>query len=232
MKPHTYRITKKECLDLPDKIYTTQYFDLSPAQMRLYRYVRDQMRYERDDGELDIYSALTVIGKLRQVTSGFINVEGSPTDLVESKPRLNALKEVLEDGTGQVIIWAAFREEIRQVVEMIGEKNCVQYHGGVTKDKDREAAIDRFQSGDVQYFIANPAAGGTGITLTAAELVVYHSCDYNLEHRLQSEDRSHRIGTKHNVVYVDLCATGTIDERIAASLQNKEATALQILDAL
>lgn len=229
--PHTFRVLKKDCLDLPEKIYTTHFFDLSPAQRRLYDQTKLSMRYERPDGGIDTFTALTLINKLRQVTSGFIVVDGEPTALREGKPRMDALKEIVEDNDGPMIIWASFREEIRQIAEMLKEHGVVQYHGG-TSPKEREEAVDDFQSGKARFFIANPAAGGTGLTLTAAKTVVYYSNSFSLEERLQSEDRCHRIGTKHNVVYIDLVARETIDERIASALQRKSLAAAEILDGL
>jgi SNF2 family DNA or RNA helicase len=81
----------------------------------------------------------------------------------------------------------------------------------------------------VRFFVANPQAGGTGLTLTAANTAIYFSNSFSLEERLQSEDRCHRIGTKEPVVYIDLVAADTVDERIAAALQSKAATAEEIL---
>jgi SNF2 family DNA or RNA helicase len=231
MAPHTFRVLKADCLDLPDKIYQTHYFDLTPVQQRLYDSVKEDMRYHRADGEVDAFTALTLINKLRQLTSGFIMVEGEPTELREAKPRMDALQELVEDIEGQVIIWASFREELRQISAMLADHGVVQYHGGINA-KEREEAVDKFQSGEARIFVANPAAGGTGLTLTAARTVIYYSCSFSLEERLQSEDRCHRIGTRHPVVYVDMVATGTIDERIANALQTKGAVAAEILDGL
>jgi len=232
MKPWTYRVLKKDCLDLPEKIYKTFDFNLSPAHMRHYHLVKEQQRWVRADGEIDIFTALTVINKLQQITSGFILEDGMPTQMTEGKPRLDLLKEVLEDTEGQVIIWARFREEIASLVrELSPDYTYVQYHGGV-KDKDRETAVDLFQSGEARLFIGNAAAAGTGLTLHAAETAIYYSSSYSLEERLQSEDRCHRIGTKNPVVYIDLVASGTIDERIAATLQAKQEVAASILDGL
>jgi SNF2 family DNA or RNA helicase len=231
MAPVTYRVTKEECLDLPEKIYQTHYFELTAAQRRLYNTVRDEMRYEREDGEIDIYTALTMINKLRQITSGFIMVEGKPTNLKEAKPRLEALNELVEDAEKPLIVWGSFREELRKISELLSSHRVVEYHGGVGR-KDRETAIDQFQSGDADIFIGNPAAAGVGLTLTAARTVIYYSCSFSLEERQQSEDRCHRIGTDHHVVYYDLVARETIDERIASALQAKAQTALQILEGL
>lgn len=231
MSPYTFRVLKRDCLDLPEKIYQTQYFDLTPAQQRVYEHIKENKRYMRDDGEIDAFTALTVLNKLRQVTSGFIMVEGEATELKESGPRLDALEEVVQDTDGKVIVWASFREEIRQIAERLAAYGCVQYHGGVGP-KDREAAIEAFQEGEARVFIANPAAGGVGLTLTAANTAIYYSCSFSLEDRLQSEDRCHRIGTHEPVVYIDLVARDTVDERIAAALQAKEGVATQILEGL
>lgn len=227
IEPHTYRITKDECLDLPPKIYQTHYFDLSAAQMRTYDAVRRDMRYDRPDGDIDVFTALTLINKLRQITSGFIIVDGEPTELKESGPRLAALKELVEDAQEPIIIWATFREELRRIAEAF--PGCVQYHGG-TSAADRERAVDDFQSGRANIFVANPAAAGTGLTLHSARTVIYYSCSFSLEERLQSEDRAHRIGTRHPVLYIDMVARDTIDERIAAALQAKAGVAAEILD--
>lgn len=228
LSPHTYRVLKRDCLDLPEKIYQTHFFELTPAQRKLYNQVKADLRYTRDDGTIDTFTALTAINKLRQVTSGFILVDGEAASM-DASARLAALAEVLEDVSGQVIIWASFREEIAQISAMLKNTPHVQYHGG-TSASEREEAVDAFQRGDVRVFVANPAAGGTGLTLTAASTAIYYSNSFSLEDRLQSEDRCHRIGTREPVVYIDLVAQDTIDERIAVALQAKSVVAAQVLD--
>lgn len=223
--PHMYRVRKEECLDLPEKIYQTHYFDMVPEQAMVYEQVKNEMRYEREDGDIDMFTALTLINKLRQITSGFILVDGAPAEWKNGAARMAALKEILEDAEYPVIIWATFREELRQIAQ---EAGGVSYHGGIGP-KEREEAIEKFQSGESKVFVANAATAGTGLTLTAAKTVIYYSCSYSLEERIQSEDRAHRIGTHHPVVYVDLVASGTIDERIADSLQSKAGVAAKIL---
>lgn len=228
MAPHTFRVLKKDCLDLPPKIYQTRYFELSSSQRRLYEQVKEELRYEHADGEVDIFNAMTAINKLRQLTSGFILSEGRAIALADHGPRLSALTEQVEELEGQIIIWASFREEIRILAETFGDE-AVTYHGG-TSPKDREAAIELFQSGEKRFFIGHPAAAGTGLTLTAATTAIYYSCGFSLEERMQSEDRCHRIGTTEPVLYIDLVARDTVDERIAAALTSKRQTADAILD--
>jgi len=103
-----------------------------------------------------------------------------------------------------------------------GEGSAAAYYGD-TKDDERNEIVKNFQNPrhPLRFFVGNPATAGYGLTLTEANLVVYYANDYNLETRIQSEDRAHRIGQKHNVTYIDLITEGTIDEKIVESLRNK-----------
>jgi SNF2 family DNA or RNA helicase len=73
----------------------------------------------------------------------------------------------------------------------------------------------------LRFFVGNPATAGYGLTLTEANLVVYYANSFDLEHRIQSEDRAHRLGQKNPVLYVDLITEKTVDERIVSALTNK-----------
>lgn len=231
MAPWTFRVLKKDCLDLPEKVYQTWDFALSPEQAARYAAVEEEMMFLREDGNVDQFTALTVIGKLRQLTSGFLLVDGQPTQLIASKERLDALREIIDGVQGQVIIWASFREEMAQIAAMLKDEGVVQFHGG-TSPADRQDAVDKFQAGEVRFFLGNPAAASTGLTLTAAQTAIYYSNSFSLEQRLQSEDRCHRIGTKDTVVYIDLVARETIDEKIATALQSKQSLAELVMAAV
>ena len=91
--------------------------------------------------------------------------------------------------------------------------------------------MDRFQEPDseLRFFVGQPLTGGMGITLTAANTVIYYNNSYDLATRLQSEDRAHRIGQKNKVTYIDLVSPGTIDEKILKALRNKINLAGQVL---
>ena len=106
----------------------------------------------------------------------------------------------------------------------------VEYHGGI-KDADRSDAIEQFQDivSSSRFFVGNPQTGGMGITLTASSTVIYYSNTYNLEDRIQSEDRAHRIGQTNKVTYVDLICRKTVDEKIVPSLINKKSIAANVL---
>lgn len=231
LQPHSYRVLKRDCLDLPEKIYKQIFFDLTPKQRAVYQTLEDDLRVELDDGSIEVVTALGALVKLQQVTSGYVNIEREPILIANGdNPRMDALLEVVEDIDGKFIVWGRFREELRQIAALLRENGIetVEYHGGVST-KDREVAVDSFQRGTARAFVGQPQSGGIGLTLTAAENVVYYSNDFNLETRLQSEDRAHRIGTRRNVIYTDIVATATIDEPIARALQRKQSVAAAIL---
>jgi SNF2 family DNA or RNA helicase len=185
--------------------------------------------------EVVTVKALAALVKLQQITSGFTIPPGGgdPVYVSEKNPRLAALLDLAEDLNGQFIVWARFREELFTVAAALRKAGLrvVEYHGGVNT-ADREIAVDSFQAGEADVFVGQPQSGGIGLTLTRAESVIYYSNDFNLETRLQSEDRAHRIGTRHNVVYIDLIAADTIDESIARALQRKSDVAANVLGDL
>jgi len=138
----------------------------------------------------------------------------------------------VEEIPGKAIIWSRFRYDIVAIVatlaKVYGEESVVSYYGD-TSDEDRQRAIQRFQNGKARFFVANPATAGYGLTLTEASTVIYYANDFNLETRIQSEDRCHRIGQKNPVTYIDLIAEGTIDEKIVKSLRDKIVIGAKVL---
>jgi SNF2 family DNA or RNA helicase len=233
LAPHSYRVLKKECTDLPDKIFKQVYFELTPKQRAVYDTMENDFRYELEDGTIQAVAKLNVVSKLQQITSGFVLAKDGSAILLgkEDNPRLKALKALMEDFEGKkVIVWAWFKEEIKAIADLMQElgRKPVQYHGGIS-DKDRNLAIDSFQTGDADTFIGNQASGGIGITLTAASEAIYYSNTYNLEHRAQSEDRNHRTGQKNQVTYYDIIAEDTVDDTISLALQTKTDLVAAIL---
>lgn len=229
--PHAYRVRKEDCLDLPEKIYKALQFDLSDAQQAIYDRMKKDYEYTDPSRTLS-FQAIATQTKLKQITSGFVNIEGEPVMMPAGEnPRMDLFKEVIEDVDGQFIVWAMFEQELLDIKAAVEEsgRTCVLYYGK-TKTEDRERAIDEFQNGNVDVFIAHAAAAGIGLTLTAAETSIYYSCSYDAELRFQSEDRCHRIGTKNNVLYIDLIAAHTIDEDIQRTLAWKSHVADVVID--
>lgn len=235
IKDFSVRVMKEDCLDLPEKIYTTQYVELTDEQRKLYDDMRDMALIEMKSGDIvSAKSTLVVIGKLQQIIGGFIkNGEGEILSI--SNNRVEALVETLRNIRGKSIIWCKFIAEINKcrsaIADEFGSDSVVSYCGS-TKVEERTSFVRRLQEDpECRFFVATSAAS-KGLTLTAANTVIYYSNDYNLETRLQSEDRCHRIGQKNNVTYIDLMAKGTVDEKILQVLKNKQELAGLVLDDL
>ena len=229
----SYRVLKEDCLDLPPKIFTTRHIELSDEQKEKYVTMKKSAIAELDGKLMSSMSALTTLLRLHQITCGTFKADdGTVTPLKNN--RLTSLMECLEETEGKVIIWATYREDLKNIVAALkkayGEASTVEYHGGVDANL-RQGYIAQFQDvkGPARYFVGNPSTGGYGITLTAANTVIYFSNSYDLEKRLQSEDRAHRIGQTGSVTYVDFIAESTIDERIVKSLKAKVNIANEIM---
>ncbi len=215
--PHSIRVTKEQCLDLPPKLYEKRYFDLPAEIMAKYRRLRDECEMELDGEIITITLALTILLRLQQMICG--------------AARLKALEELLETLEGKAIIWARFKDDIDAIMELLGTK-AVRYDGQ-TSTAQRTLNIEKFQNvSECRYFVGNPHAGGYGITLHAATSVIYYSNDFSLEVRLQSEDRAHRIGQEHAVTYYDIIANNTVDNKIVNALLSKKNVADAFLSEL
>ena len=230
----SYRVLKEDCLDLPEKVFTKRIVELSKEQKEIYAQLKETALAFTEDGKvMSTVNVMTQLMRLHQVTCGTFKADDGTVKHLPNN-RIQALMDCLEETDGKVIIWATYREDITKIVESLkkayGEASTVEYHGGVDATL-RQEHIAQFQQekGPTRYFVGNAQTGGYGITLTAANTVIYFSNSYDLEKRLQSEDRAHRIGQTGSVTYVDLIAEKTIDERIVKALRTKVNIANEIM---
>jgi SNF2 family DNA or RNA helicase len=232
VSPHSYRILKKDCLDLPDKIFTKRIIELSDEQKKAYSEMKTSAITILKGEAATAVNVLTQLIKLHQITCGHMKTDSG--DIINLKnSRLDELMQILGETTGKAIIWANYIHDINTIESAIKKEfgldsYCTYY--GATKQEDRQACINKFQdeTNPVRFFIGNTQTGGYGITLTQASTVIYYSNNYDLEKRIQSEDRAHRIGQKNPVLYVDLVAKETVDEKIIQALRNKVNIASEI----
>tara|TARA_R100000963_G_scaffold9186_1_gene6137 strand:+ start:592 stop:2037 length:1446 start_codon:yes stop_codon:yes gene_type:complete len=233
LEKFSYRVLKEDCLDLPPKIYMKRIIELTDEQKKVYAQMKQIALAELDGKIMSSINVMTQLMRLHQITCGhFKSDDGTITHLKNN--RLDELMSLLDEVEGKVIIWANYVEDIKKIVGTLkkayGEASTVEYHGSVDpRVRQEQIALFQEKNGPARYFVGNPQTGGYGITLTAASTVVYYSNSYDLEKRLQSEDRAHRIGQKNSVTYVDLVAEKTIDERIVKSLRNKINIANEIM---
>ena len=218
---HSFRVLKKDCLDLPDKIYQRHYVEMTPKQKKLYQTMKKSFVAELEGNMIEAPEAITRLLRLQQILCGWFPSEEGLSQIDDKNPRIEALKEILSDIDSKVIIWARFKADLRAIERALGDL-AVSYHGDVTSDA-REVAVDRFQNDpSIKYFIGQPQSGGIGLTLTAADYAIYYSNSFDLEQRMQSEDRCHRIGTKNNVTYIDIETRKSVDSKIIKALREKK----------
>ena len=234
LKKFSYRVLKEDCLDLPEKVYIRREVELTDEQNKAYSTMKSAALALLKGKMATAPHVLTQMMRLHQITCGHLkNDDGTVTEIKNN--RLRELISLLDEVEGKVIIWANYIHDIEHIVKEIkkeyGDDSIVQYYGAVSSE-DRADAIVKFQdpNSKVRFFIGNPQTGGYGITLTAANNVVYYSNGYDLEKRLQSEDRAHRIGQEKSVTYVDFIAPKTVDEKIVKALRSKMNIANKIMD--
>ena len=232
LKGFSYRVLKEDCLDLPDKIFIKRQISLTPDQRKLYEQMKKEAIAILKGKQSTTVNALTQLMRLQQITCGHFTADDGATQPIPNN-RITELMDVLEETEGKAIIWAHYQYDITNIIEAVSKKygpeSIVDYYG-LTPQEERQPNIKRFQDDPkCRFIVGTPSTGGYGITLTAANTVIYYSNGYDLEKRLQSEDRAHRIGQKKSVTYVDLMADDTVDEKIVKALRKKLNIASEVL---
>ena len=202
--------------------------------MRIYKQLKDYAVAQLESKELvSVTTVLTQILRLHQVVCGFVKDDNGEEVEIKNN-RLDELLNILSEVQGKTIIWANYRHDIKRILntlhDTVGADAVASYYGD-TPDEERQKIITEFQdpNSSLQYLVSNVQTGGYGITLTEASNVIYYSNNYDLEKRLQSEDRAHRIGQTNKVTYIDLVSKGTVDEKIVKALRNKLDLAQEVL---
>ncbi len=224
IRPYIYQVTKRECLDLPEKIHRDRYCPLTSEQEAAYArakedFVEDVLRFD-DEGELSNGIAIyRLFSRLQAIACGYR--DGAP--LVHR--RLDLLEDTLAGcDESHVVIWAKYREDVRVIVERIGAggRRAFGYDGRVPQ-RQREELLDAWRR-EGGCLVATLSLGGHGIDLTAAATVIFYAHGFKYSEHIQAEDRCHRIGQKRQVLYIGLWADCGIEERIEQALHTKGNT--------
>jgi len=232
LKEFSYRVLKEDCLDLPEKNWTKRQITLTPDQRKLYIQMKQTALAHLNGKVTSTVTVLTQLMRLHQITCGHFTADDGSTQPIDNN-RISELMNVVSEMEGKAIIWAHYQYDItsiiKEIVKVHGPGSVVDYYG-LTPQDERQDNIRKFQDDPrCRFIVGTPSTGGYGITLTAANTVIYYSNGYDLEKRLQSEDRAHRIGQKKNVTYVDIIAEDTVDEKIVKALRDKINIASQVL---
>jgi len=239
------RFLKKECLDLPPKLYEQREIELTDKQWSAYCSMRDMLiawieNEEKIKKRIDAQVIVTKLLRLSQITSGFSKDELGQVVKFGENPKLKELEEdldaILYNGN-QLVIWARFIQDIKSIEELLKLKK-ISYGlcYGEINDSNRTKAVKDFLDKKIKVFVGQQGSGGLGIDLYTANSVIYFSNDYTLLNRLQSEDRTHRKGSEiHNkVTYIDYIAIGpngeaTIDYHILGVVLKEKKNVADII---
>jgi len=222
--PFSFQALKKDCLDLPPKIYEPRDVQLTGEQRQVYISVLKDATAQLSSGTfVTATTALAQIMRLHQVACGHVRDEKGDIHDIPSN-RVDAVLEVLEEHAGKAVIWVTYDRELRKIAAALeteyGKGSVARFWGGNAKDRGEDEK--KFLTDPAcRFMVSTPASGSRGNTWTVADLVIYAANSYDLEFRFQSEDRTHRIGQTLPVTYVDLVARGTVDEKILFALRNK-----------
>jgi len=232
LKDFSYRVLKEDCLDLPPKTFMKRSISLSPDQRKVYDEMKKEALAHLNGKVTTTAIVLTQLMRLQQITCGHFKADDGSTQPIKNN-RITELMNVLDEIEGKVVIWAHFQYDIisiiKAIVEEYGPGTVVDYYG-LTPQDERQKNIDAFQKDSkVRFMVGTPQTAGYGITLTAASTMIYYSNGYDLEKRLQSQDRIHRIGQTKPVTYIDIIAEDTVDQRIVKALRNKVNIASKIM---
>jgi SNF2 family DNA or RNA helicase len=233
LAPHMDRRLKEECLDLPPKIYTNELVPMTPEQKALYHAVRKESIDELTklmgvEGGLTAAAEAAVVRliRLRQISGGFDPYTMKP--MAGGNPKLDRMLELIEElGDEKVVIFCSFVSEIEACAKALGDAALTYY--GATDARTRADIVKQFmEDPSKKYLISNAQTGGLGITLTIARRMFFFSNSFDLEHRLQGEDRIHRIGQTQTCFYTDF-ECGPVDREIISALKSKNTVKAEFL---
>jgi SNF2 family DNA or RNA helicase len=229
--PHMYRITKKECTDLPDKIYSTVSYSLSKETQKHYDNIKYAFMTELKSGkQLEAANALAAMVRLQQILSGFLPEIEEETGKIQdfeifSRERAEVALDIAKQIDGPVIIWARFIQDIKSLKHIFSK----DYYGQIATID----SIDDFKSDRKRFLFMNQARGiGWNLQKKGGLSMIYYNNSFNLIHRMQSEDRGHRIGMEGSLTIFDIVADRTIDKSIAENLKGKRDLSTFVLDDL
>ena len=200
------RYTKEECLDLPDIVYQTREVPLTTQVHHYYKRLKSQLLIEAGGVQISAVNAAVSISKLLQISGGAVYSDDKEVVEFDVSPRLNALEEVLDETSNKVIVFVPFTHTIDIIADHLNSKGYVAeiINGDVSASK-RADIITRFQSQPTtRVLVIQPQAASHGVTLTAADTIVFWSPVMSVETYLQCVARINRVGQKNSMTVVHL----------------------------
>lgn len=225
------RHTKKNCLDLPELTYQTREVPLSPQAAKYYKTLKQQMLIEAAGQQISAVNAASSLQKLLQISGGAVYSDKHLVIEFDIAPRLNALQEVLDETTNKVVVFVPYLHTIDVVSKFLTKQGVSnEVIQGSVSATGRAAIIGRFQkSDDPRVLVIQPQSASHGITLTAADTIVFWSPVMSVETYLQCIGRIERVGQKNAMTVVHLQGS-EVERKMYSMLQGKVDSHQKIVD--
>lgn len=225
------RYTKKECLDLPELTYQTRDVPLTLQVAKYYKALKQQMLIEAAGEQVSAVNAAASLNKLLQISGGAVYTDKHQVIEFDISPRLNALKEVLDETSNKVVVFVPYIHTIDVVTKFLhGEGITNEVIQGSVAAQERSEIIKRFQTlTDPRVLVIQPQSAAHGITLTAADTIVFWSPVMSVETYLQCIGRIERVGQVNKMTVVHLQGSD-VEKKMYAMLQGKVDSHQKIVD--
>jgi SNF2 family DNA or RNA helicase len=225
------RYTKADCLDLPDVLYTTRDIPLTPQQDKYYKKLKKEFFIEAGGEDVTAVNAGVMLTKLLQVSSGAIYADSGEIVEFDMSNRMTALKEIISEASHKVLIFCPFRHSIEKIMSELNKDkiSCEAIHGDVNMTKRTEIFKNFQEKEDPHVLVIQPQAASHGVTLHAANVVVFWSPVMSVETYIQCCARVDRAGQRNPMTVVHLQGS-PVEKKIYAMLQNKIDTHTKLVD--
>lgn len=217
IKYSSVRVTREECLDLPERHVVNKKVDESKDIEKQYENMVDHLFALVDDEEVVAQNLLVQLLKLQQITNGFVKKDDEIIEIESNPPKLRELESIVEGVDGKVIVWAIFRKDFEKIQEKLDDYNPVCLYGDTD---DADAVVEQFkEDDDTKILVAHPKSAKFGHTWTWADTTVFYSYSHSVEDFIQARNRNYRAGTERPVTEFRLIGS-PIDSKILKSIKN------------
>ena len=225
------RFTKEECLDLPEVMHISRYAPLTPSQSKYYKILKDQLLIEAAGEEISSVNAAAKMNKLLQISCGSVYADNGAVIEFDVYNRLNAIKEVIDEASHKVLIFVPFKHTISMLSEYLVKEGitCEVINGDVPVHA-RTRIFKNFQeTKDPRVLVIQPQAAAHGVTLTAANVVIWYAPVTSTETYLQANARINRPGQRNNMTIVHIEGS-PIERKLYAMLQSNITNHEKVVD--
>ena len=225
------RFEKKDCLDLPDVTHVEREAPLTSMQIKYYKALKDQMLIHAAGEAVSAVNAATNINKLLQISGGAVYADNGEVIEFDVSNRINAVLEVIEESTHKVLVFVPFTHTIELLRDTLEKKNisCDVINGKVSLNK-RSSIVQNFQDKpDPHVLIIQPQAASHGLTLTAANTIIWYAPVTSVETYLQANARIDRPGQKNPMTIVHIKGSD-VEDRLYKMLQSNINTHEKLID--